>query len=151
MRLRIVAVIMVALLTSAHTPTADAGGANDGTAAQVISLEKKGWEALKKQDVEGLAGMTADDFVGIFDDGSRVTKDELLKTLPDFRVTKYDLSDIKAVRVTRDVVLLTFKAKYTTKTKGQDAATKSVHAASEWVRRDGKWLNVFYQETALAK
>jgi hypothetical protein len=116
----------------------------------VTTLEKQGWEALKKQDVEAFKKLTADDFVGTFGDGSRVTKTELVKLLPDFRITDYALEDVKMLRFNQGAVMLTFKAVYDSELKGEKAKN-SVLASSGWVQRDGTWLNVFYQETPVKK
>jgi len=118
----------------------------------LLTLEKSGWEFIKKKDVAGMKGFLADDFQAIFVDGSRVTKADLLKMLPDFNFTDYRIEADTAVIVpTKDVGILLYRMTFTLGLKDAKPEKHTVYAASSYVLRDGKWLNVYYQETALKK
>ena len=66
-----------------------------------------------------------------------------------------EITDIKieptyALRMlTADVANLIYRASYTSTLKGGKPETLSVRSSSVYVRRDGKWWSVFYQETPI--
>ena len=51
--------------------------------------------------------------------------------------------------LTADVANLIYRASYTSTLKGGKPETLSVRSSSVYVRRDGKWWSVFYQETPI--
>ena len=58
----------------------------------------------------------------------------------------YSLRDSKLRRIDSNVALLTYRAKLKGIYKGQPFQGE-YYASSVWANRDGKWRNVFYQET----
>ena len=128
----------------------DAKSDNDKVQGVIQALEKQGWEALKKQDAAALKRLTTEDFMAIFADASRVDRDGLLKMLPDFRVTAYSIAAFQMIRLNADAAIITFRATYESTYKGE-SKKDDVQASSTYVRRSGKWLNIFYQESPVKK
>jgi RNA polymerase sigma factor (sigma-70 family) len=115
----------------------------------LFTLEKSGWEATKKKDVAGLRKMCAEDFVAIHSDGSRATRDAFfLLAFPFFELKSYSLSDVRLLSLGPDAAILVYKAESEMVVLGETLKEQTQHS-STWVRRNGEWRNVFYQETLI--
>ncbi len=55
---------------------------------------------------------------------------------------------VRAIQLTEDVVLLTFRADIE-RTFGGKQTPPTVQVVEAWVRREGKWLQASYQETSV--
>ena len=122
--------------------------ADQALLATLMELEKSSWQFVKDGNVAGMQNYLADDALLIFGDGSRFTKAEFLKALPDFRLDSFTIDPKAEVKVwTPDVATLLYRLTYTSAMKGGKAATLKVTSASTYVRRNGKWWSVLYQET----
>jgi hypothetical protein len=116
--------------------------------ATLVALEKESWQFVKDRNIAGQQDYMADDGLYIFGDGSRFTKPEFLKFMPDFRLDSITIepnADIKIL--TPDVATLIYRVTYTSGVKDGKAATLKVMSSSTYVRRSGKWWSVLYQET----
>ena len=74
--------------------------------------------------------------------------DNFLKITPDFKLDSYAIegkADI--VVLTPDAATLIYRITYTSAIKDEKPRKVTVLSSSTYVRRSGKWLNVFYQET----
>jgi hypothetical protein len=114
----------------------------------LFALEKRGWEATKKKDVETLGKIHPQDFVAILSEGSRFTREDFLEAFPLFELKSYSLSDVRLVSLGADAAILIYKAESQTVVLGE-TYTEETQFSSTWVRRNGEWRNVFYQETAI--
>jgi hypothetical protein len=72
----------------------------------------------------------------------------MLKTLGDFKMAEYKPGKLKFQQLSKDVVLVTYPLAQKGTYKGKTLPAKS-HASSVWVKRDGRWLEATYQETAV--
>jgi RNA polymerase sigma factor (sigma-70 family) len=122
----------------------------EGQLATLLALEKRGWEATRKKDVGSLRQLWAEDFVAILSDGSRLTRDEFCLVLPFFEIERYSLSDVRLLSLGPDAALLTYTVESETTILGEPQKGPG-RIASTWVRRNGEWRNLFYQETAIAE
>jgi hypothetical protein len=150
MSMRTLTALLLVLLVAPAAPAQ----APDNTKLKetLFALEKEGWEIIKKKDAAALKAYLSDDFQAIFVDGARVTKADFLKMLPDFNLVDYQLeADTELVVPTKDVGILLYRMTFTLGIKDAKPEKHTVYAASSYVLRDGKWLNVYYQETALKK
>ncbi len=120
-----------------------------GLRETLLGLEKAGWEALKGKDRREATAL-AGDFVAVVADHGRLSRADFLKLLADLTVTDYSLSDVALTRLSPDAAVLTYKAR-TAYTYQGVAARETVWVSSAWARRDGKWVNVLYQETRAKK
>jgi RNA polymerase sigma factor (sigma-70 family) len=112
----------------------------------LLALERAGWEALKKPDVEAVAARTADDFVAILADGKRLDRKEFLRELRRAKVKKYELSDARLTTPGKEAAVLTYRARAEYTYRGV-AVREDLWVSSTWARRGGKWVGVAYQET----
>src|SRR5262249_15744052 len=116
----------------------------------LVTMEKRSWEATKKKDIEALRKLCANDYVAIISDGSRLTFDEFIALFPLFEVKSYAMSDVRVLSIGPDVGIVVYKAKTQTILLGMTVKEETQNS-STWVRRDGEWRNVHYQETLIDK
>ena len=109
--------------------------------------EKESWVAGEKKDRAVYAGLLAEDFARITEDGLTNKPDEL-RDLSTVDLQEYTLSDMKGAEVAADTVLLTYKFYVKLAANGQPFAGTFL-ASSLWARRHGKWVSVFPQETPI--
>ncbi len=141
--------LMLLIVVAAATTTAfgQAAKAPDPKVeAQLIALEKAGWEAWKTNDAAWLKANIADDFV-MAGSSKTYTKDQYITTLvPDCQVKSYSLGDIKVRMLDENVAQLTYTATQSAVCSGKPADPK-VRTLVTYVRRGGKWLWFSYMET----
>lgn len=90
--------------------------------------------------------MTAD-HLAITPWGGTQTRDEQLKTLPELKLEEYKAGPTRIVALGKDGALITYSLKMKGTFRGKAVPTDSF-ATAVWVRRDGKWYELHYQETA---
>jgi len=113
----------------------------------IISLEKQSWEAWKKRDGKFFQRFLSADHVEV---GARgiATKQAVVAFVgsPSCVVSDYALDHFAVTRIAADVVALTYWAEQKT-TCGKAPVPSPVWVTSVYVRREGRWLNVVYQQT----
>jgi uncharacterized protein (TIGR02246 family) len=137
------------IVPSGTAPTRD-DAASDRTKLRdaLLERERASWEMTKKQDIAGLRDFYPDDFVEIMGDGTRLAKAELLEVLPDFEIQSYSLGEsADLVQPSPDVATLVFTVTVRSRIGDGEPRTSTMLATSTYVRRDGRWRNVLYQET----
>ena len=118
--------------------------------AVLMKLEVESWQFLKARNVDALKDYLGDDALLILGDGTRFTKAEYLKMMPDVRLDSVTIEPNAEIRVwTQDVATLLYRVTYASALKDEKATTMKAQSASTYVRRNGKWLSVLYQETPL--
>jgi hypothetical protein len=117
--------------------------------AELTALERASWEATVRDDKEFFRGYMAPEFKGFFADGTVAGREEFLRTMDDFHLVTYSMGDVSMMRINADAALVLYRASFEGVHKGKRLAQTTVESSSLYVRRDGKWLEVFYQETAI--
>jgi hypothetical protein len=118
--------------------------------ATLMALEKGSWQYVKDKNVAGMQNYLADDGLLIFGDGSRYSKAEFLKALADFRLDSFTIDPKAEVKIwSSDVATLLYRISYVSAMKDAKAVTLKAASASTYVRRNGKWWSVLYQETPI--
>ena len=114
----------------------------------LMDLEKESWQFVKDRNIAGMQSYMADDGLQIFSDGTRFDKTEFLKFMPDFRLDSLAYDSAGDIKIwTPDVVTLLYRVTYVSGVKDGKAATYKVMSSNTYVRRNGKWWSVLYQET----
>jgi hypothetical protein len=117
---------------------------------ELMALEKGSWDFMRDQNIEAMRGFLGDDSLWIFSDGNRYNKRQGLEMMKDFKLLSLSIEPSYAVRMlTVDVATLLYRVAYTGTYKGGKPETVKALSSSVYVRRDGKWLSVLYQETPL--
>jgi len=112
---------------------------------QVIALEKSGWEAWKRKDAKAFASMLADDFYDIYLSGEVVGKKELMKGFADSDLLDYRITNMHAVDLSKDSIVLTYRAHVKGRVKAK-VLEYDVDVTAAWAIRNGRWMSVFYRE-----
>ena len=110
----------------------------------LMQSEAASWEWVRTKNVAAMQDYFADDALLIFCDGSRFGKPEFLKALPGLAIDNIviDKATSGVLAISPDVATLLYKVSYRSGNTTYKAAS-----ASTYVRRNGKWLSVLYQET----
>jgi uncharacterized protein (TIGR02246 family) len=110
--------------------------------------ERQVLEALKAGDMPAFASFLADDAMELTPQGLQ-SKAQIIETLKGGRLLEYTMTDLKAIQVDKDAMLVTYRTTGKFSAHGQEGAYDA-RATSLWVKRNGKWLAVFHQETPVA-
>jgi len=115
--------------------------------AQLIKYENELWEAWKNKNGKAFQARLSADTVMVSDQGTN-GKAEIIKGIvgQSCDIKSFKLSDFKLVSLDSNVALLTYKSTEDG-TCGGTALPPVAWSASTYVRRGGKWLAVFHQET----
>jgi len=117
---------------------------------ELMALERASWEHLKTRDRVAMRRYLADDGLLIFSDGTRYDKREILDYIPNYRLDSYEIEPTYAVRmISPTVATLLYRITSRGAARLGRTTTDKVLASSLYVRRDGKWWSVLYQETPL--
>jgi uncharacterized protein (TIGR02246 family) len=118
---------------------------------ELMTLEKGSWYFMRDKNYEGMKNFLADDGLLIFWDGTRFNKRQTLELMKDFSlIGDIAIEPTYAVRlITPDVATLLYRITYTSAVKGGKPQTVMVLSSSLYVRRDGKWWSVLYQESSI--
>jgi hypothetical protein len=137
---------------TANTNAANANANSTTTAAawtesDISAREREVWDALKAKNWDAFAAHLADDqlYVG---PGSVSNKAQLLDGIKPLNITDFTLSDWRYVRLGDDAAIVTYTAAVRGDYGGQALpANHRERDSSVWVRRGGRWVGVFHQET----
>jgi hypothetical protein len=159
-RLLVLACFLIAAVACAPQPTSNNTTTNANTTSEVkpaappseadiIAKEKASWDVVKKKDWAAFEKMVASDFVEILSDGVH-DRAQVMTNLKDFDLTDVTYADWKFVPIDTDAALVTYSATMKGTYKGQPVPAGPYRLSSAWVKRNGEWVTIYYQET-LAK
>jgi hypothetical protein len=134
--------------TASTTESARRSGAtSQHTAEALIRLEKEDWEVAKKKEWKTYDRLLAEDFVWVDASGVIAGRTPVVRYLSDLDLHEYTLADVQVTMVRKDIALLTYKVTQRGAFRGQTLPSTPSYVSSEWVRRGGRWVNVFTQMT----
>lgn len=159
---RLFALVCVAAFAAAcTTPTTNQPSANRTVTketkpapaiseADATAKEKEAWDAIGKKNYDAFADLLATDYLEINDQSvsDRTTSIGLVK---DLTVSDVSYSDWKLLPIDKDSFAITYTVNLKGTYKGQAFPMTAVRASSAWVKRDGKWVAVYHQETDVKK
>ena len=117
---------------------------------QLMVLEVKSWKDTQDRNVSAMNAFLGDDAVLIFADGTRFSKREFLATLADLNTVSVTVDRNAELIVSNpDAAIVIYKVAYTGGMKSAPPTSVTALATSSYVRRDGRWVSVLYQETLL--
>ncbi len=123
---------------------------NNSVDAQLIALEKQSWEEWKNKNGTFFQTLLTDEAVNV-GVGGLSNKSQIVKsTTSDCEIKSFSVDNFKVVMLDKDAALLTYTAMQDGVCGGRTIPAK-VFASSVYVKRGGKWLNAFYQETPPAQ
>jgi ketosteroid isomerase-like protein len=117
-------------------------------ASTLMAVETKAWDAWKNRDAKAVEDVMAKEFIAVSGSG-RNDRAAAIKAWsePKCDGLAYTLSDPKAVSLSGDVALVTYKAdeKGTCDAK---PVPPSLWVASINIKEDGSWKNAYFTERA---
>jgi uncharacterized protein (TIGR02246 family) len=105
-------------------------------------------EAFRDRNAEVINRLMTDNHLSITPYGGVQNKADQLRTLPDLKLTEYVTGAVKVLPLGKEAALVTYPVTMKGTYKGKAVAPKS-HVSSVWVRREGQWTELSYQETPL--
>lgn len=127
--------LSLVLLFSCIAQTAAAS--NKALEEKITSLEKQGWEAIKKKDWNALSSVMTEDFVDVGEMGIRGKSEALQDLKANFILTEYAMDHIKMLELSNDAALLTYQLIQKGSYKGQNLLAK-ISCSAAYVRSGGK-------------
>ena len=118
----------------------------DALRDEIVAQERAGLDALKTGDLTAFANSTADDAVFV-DAAGPASKEQVMRNVAGFRLSDYSMSDVRFVALSADSGLIVYRIAETGTSHGKEFTAKAI-VSSLWVRRGGKWMCMFSQETA---
>ena len=116
--------------------------------AEILDVERAVWSALVAGDADADADLLADDFLGVYSTGLAGKSEHVGQLAGGPTVADYDLSDAAAVVLSDDLALLSYRARWSPRRGGRTEAVETMYVTSIWRRADGRWRNIFSQDTS---
>jgi hypothetical protein len=127
----------------AATPAATPQGVSQ---ADIEAKERQTWDAFKAKNWDAFAGMLADDFVFVSNDGVH-NKAQTTEEIKKLDLTEYTFSDIKFLKVDADLVVINYTSTEKSTYDGKPTSGKPARNSTAWINRGGKWLVAYHQDT----
>ncbi len=118
--------------------------------AQIIALEKAGWEAWKDKNASWFQNNTTEECLWVSSDGINNKTQMIKSTSTDCNVKSVSLDNFQFVNLNDKTVLLTYIATQDGYC-GSNKLTHKVRSSVNYVNRGGKWLEAFYMETPVTE
>jgi hypothetical protein len=112
---------------------------------EIITLEKRVWEAVFSQDVAHYQALVADDALMVIG-GMRSTGAQEAQVLEQIKFPAYELSEFQVIVLGDDIVLLHYTATFTGGHSSPSDFSGSYYVSSIWKRRQNGWQLVFNQD-----
>ena len=148
MRLLIMPPSLLLLMVFQISASAQDAASDAKLLAELTQLEKNSWEAMMNDDKEFFRTYMAPEAKCFPADGSIIGRDDVIRNLDDYHLTKYSMAEVSLLRINEDSAMVTYRASYEGVHKNKKEQFSDVESSSLYVRREGKWLEIFYQETA---
>jgi hypothetical protein len=132
-----------AIFVSSHAQQTEAP---DSLKEKLIALEKQSWEAWKNQDTNFFSAFLSDDHIELGYYGTSSKKDVVSFIASHAcNVQSYNVSEFSVKMLDTNIAVLTYHAEQNTIC--QNKVPSPVWVSSIYINRNGKWENVFYQQT----
>ena len=110
----------------------------------ITDLEKSAWESYKNKQADAFRKLMSKDYYGTYaEDIKNLDREVADMAKTDLR--EYSLADMKVVFPSADVAVITYKATIQLTAEGKDMSG-TYNSGSIWVKKSGKWLEVFHTE-----
>jgi hypothetical protein len=124
------------------SPAKPAKSASNETA--ITDLEKSAWESYKNKQADAFKKLMSKDYYGTYAEGIK-NLDMEVADMAKTDLREYSLADMKVVFPGTDVAVITYKTTIQQTSEGKDMSG-TYNSGSIWVKKGGKWLEVFHTE-----
>ena len=134
---------------TATTATDKTAATSDESQLQAIfeSKIKAEWEAIKKKDKQAYGALLADDYQGVEIDGQgERTKIQAMMEVASSNVSDYTLSSFKLISLGPEAAFVIYESTMQFPPKSVLRFSR-VYITELWVKRNGEWKELHYQET----
>lgn len=114
----------------------------------ITAREISVWEYSKTKQLDKLREILADDYTGYFTTGNMQPTD-VINLLRKSTFTSYHLSNINVKPVAENVAIITYHVMQDVTGADGEKWIPDVASAATYVKRNGVWYSVFYQEMPL--
>ena len=117
----------------------------------LVALEKAGWTAWSKGDAQAFNDLISEDAVqAVAGGGITAGRDKIMADVGSHgcEVEGFAFHDAKVRQLSPDIALLSYTATQDATCEGKKLPGK-VYSTAVYVRKDGKWWSVNYQETPI--
>ena len=124
---------------------------NNSVETQLIALEKQAAQEWWNKNVNFYKSHLSDDAIGITPTGT-IGKSEIINLMSsmDCKMTSYSMDSFKVTMLDKDAAILTYHGTGDVTCGGQKEPPAS-WASTVYVKRGGKWVAAFHQETLAPK
>jgi len=145
---KIMMILMIAIGVSsvAFGQTKMSKDTNNSVEAQIIALEKAGWEAWKNKDAKWYQTNLTEDYLLVNSEGVRNKTQTVKSIASECEVKSYSLDNFKFVMLDKNTALLTYTGMQDAVCNGKTIPA-TVRSSAVYVKRGGKWLAALYMET----
>src|SRR4029453_6355840 len=110
----------------------------------ITDLEKSAWESYKNKQADAFKKLMSQDYCGAYAEALK-TLDVEVADMAKTKLRDYSLADMKVVFPSADVAGIRYKTTIQQTSEGKDMSG-TYNSASVWVKKGGKWLEVFHTE-----
>jgi len=128
---------------------AQQGGSEKELLSLLTKMEKDSWVAMKDKNQKFFKTYMADDARGYMADGSEVLKADFIMNLKDWDLESYSMGKTSLLQIQPGVCFIFYKLDYSGNHKGKKITFNDLQSSSLYVLRDGRWQEIFYQETVM--
>lgn len=115
-------------------------------ASEILINEKAVWQAAKLRDMHRFAQLVADDARMVFTSGI-MTKQEYMQAVGTRTIADYSLENFQVFVPAEGTVITLYQATVSGTSNGKVFPTTTLRESSVWIKRAGKWVAVWNQET----
>ena len=110
----------------------------------IVALETRVWQALVEGAAAADEALLSDDFLGVYPTGYGGRAEHVAQLAGGPTVLTFVLSEHRLVVVSPVAALVAYRARYV---RAGSTAEESMYVSSLWCERNGRWVNVFSQDT----
>jgi hypothetical protein len=115
--------------------------------AALTKLETEVWDALRRGDSDEDNRLLAEDFLGVYPTGFADRSDHVGQLADGPTVAEFELSEAQMMVLSDHEVMLSYRADWRRHGGDGGGGRQSTYVSSLWSQRDGRWVNVFSQDT----
>jgi hypothetical protein len=114
---------------------------------EFVRLETAVWQALVDGDAAADAALLTADFLGVYPSGFAGRDDHAGQLADGPTVATFQLSEARLLAISDDAVMLSYRADSRPAAGSSHPEPAAMYVSSLWCHRDGRWLNLFSQDT----
>ena len=107
-------------------------------------LETAMWTSLVEGDGAAADGLLSSDYLGVYTTGFSDRADYIAALANGPIAASFEISESRIFVVSDTAVMYSYRADFKSR---QDGPTEVMYISSLWCKREGRWVNVFSQDT----